>query len=267
MAYRYETHLHTCQASACGKSTGAEHARFYRELGYTGIIMTDHFTGGNTAVPRDLPWRERIDRFCSGYEDALAEGQKIGLDVFFGWEQNYDGDEYLIYGPDKRWLLDHPDVEHWSRARQLEEIHRAGGAVIQAHPFRHRDYIKYILLGLKYCDGIEVANTGNDALSDAYAAKYAREYGLLTTAGSDNHHSANAVPEKLMGVEVDEKLTGPKDFARLIRARGAIRPVVPEGRFDVDPDAQPRLVSYWIDESNPDFIRVPTNRDFLRDGR
>ena len=29
--YRYETHLHTCQGSACGVSTGAEHARFYQE--------------------------------------------------------------------------------------------------------------------------------------------------------------------------------------------------------------------------------------------
>jgi hypothetical protein len=46
MGYRYETHLHTCQGSLCGRSTGAEHARFYKEAGYQGVIITDHFCGG-----------------------------------------------------------------------------------------------------------------------------------------------------------------------------------------------------------------------------
>ena len=264
MPYRYETHMHTCQGSACGVSTGAEQARFYKEQGYTGIFITDHFTGGNCAVPRDLPWRERMDRFCSGYEDALIEGQKIGLDVFFAWEQNYDGDEYLIYGPDKAWLLSHPDVEHWTRRKQLEAIHAAGGAVIQAHPFRHRDYIKYILLGRKYCDGIAVANTGNTPDADACARRYAEEYGFLTIAGSDNHNALKANPEMLMGMETDVRLSGPKDFARLILSRGPIRPVIPAGRFDVDPCEAPRLATYWVDEDDPDLRRIPTNRDFLR---
>ena len=265
MPYLYETHMHTCQASACGRSTGAEQARFYKSLGYTGIIITDHFFGGNCAVPRDLPWRERVDRFCAGYEDALAEGQRIGLDVFFAWEQNYDGDEYLIYGPDKAWLLSHPDVEHWTRRKQLEEIHRAGGAVIQAHPFRNRDYIKYILLCPKYCDGIEVANTGNFAYNDAMALRYAREYDLFVTAGSDNHHAANADPAKLMAMASDERLTSVMDYAARLRARRGVRPVVPEGRFDVDPAEAPRLDVFWVDEDDPEMRRVPTNRDWLRD--
>ena len=263
MTYRYETHMHTCQGSACGVSTGAEQARFYSELGYTGIFITDHFTGGNTAVPRSLPWRERVEQFCSGYEDALIEGQKRGLDVFFAWEQNFEGDEYLVYGPDKAWLLAHPDVEHWTRRRQLEEIHRAGGAVIQAHPFRDRDYIKYILLGRKYCDGIEVANTGNQPLFDLRARNYAREYGLLTTAGSDNHNCQKADPARMMGVELDVRLTCAGDYARLIRARGPIRPIIPEGWLDVDIASAACPAAYWIDEENPDLRRVPVGRDFL----
>ena len=125
MPYRYETHMHTRQGSACGVSSGAEQARFYRDLGYTGIFVTDHFTGGNTAVPRDLPWRERVEWFCSGYEDALAEGQRIGLDVFFAWEQNFDGDEYLIYGPDNTALHRVPGG-HVLRPRH--DHHRQRGA-------------------------------------------------------------------------------------------------------------------------------------------
>ncbi len=31
--YKYETHLHTCQGSACGTSPRAEQARFCRDAG------------------------------------------------------------------------------------------------------------------------------------------------------------------------------------------------------------------------------------------
>lgn len=264
MSYLYETHLHTTQASICAASTGAEQARFYKELGYAGIIVTDHFFGGNCSIPRDLPWRERVELFCAGYEDALAEGQRIGLDVFFGWEQNYEDDEYLIYGPDKAWLLSHPDVEHWSRKRQLEEIHRAGGAVILAHPFRLRRYIRYVNLGLKYCDGIEIANTGNPPWQDLYALRCAREYGLFATAGSDNHNAAKADAAQLMAMEADERLSSVRDYARLLLERRGLRPVIPAGRFELDPESVPRLETFWIDEDDPDYRRIPTGHDWLR---
>ena len=65
-------------------------------------------------------------------------------------------------------------------------------------------------------------------------------------------------------VETDVRLSGPKDFARLILSRGPIRPVIPAGRFDVDPCEAPRLATYWVDEDDPDLRRIPTNRDFLR---
>ena len=41
--YKYETHLHTCQGSACGRLTGEEQADLYKGFGYTGIVVTDHF--------------------------------------------------------------------------------------------------------------------------------------------------------------------------------------------------------------------------------
>lgn len=263
MEYRYETHMHTCQASACGVSTGREQARFYKDMGYTGIFVTDHFFGGNCAVDRALPWRERVDRFCAGYEDALAEGQRIGLDVFFAWEQNYDGDEYLIYGPDRDWLLAHPEIEHCTRREQLALVHAAGGAVIQAHPFRDRNYIKYILLAPKYCDGIEWVNTTNHPYDDVCAANYAREWDLLVTAGSDNHNCAAFTAERLSGVALDARLRSAGDYAQLIRRRGAIRPIIPAGWLDVDPAEAPHLDVFWVDEDDARLRRIPTNRDWM----
>ena len=76
MSYIYETHLHTTAASACARSAGSEYISFYKNLGYDGIIVTDHFFNGNCCVPENLPWEERVDIFCSGYEDAKAEGDR-----------------------------------------------------------------------------------------------------------------------------------------------------------------------------------------------
>lgn len=263
MPYLYETHLHTSQGSACGRSTGAEHARHYHALGYTGVIITDHFFGGNTAVPRELPWEERINIFTSGYEDALQEGRKLGLQVFFGWEQTFQGDDYLVYGLDKEWMLRHPEMEHWTRKEQFEQITAAGGAVVQAHPFRQRDYIRHVRLGLPFVHGVEVANGGNDPWADAAARRYARHYGLVMTAGSDNHEVRYAQnnPHRIYGVELEKPLESIGDYVRLIRSRQPIGLHVPQERFIVKSD-YPFIDSYWMDEQEDP---VPTGVNWLED--
>lgn len=271
MGYRYETHLHTSQGSLCGKATGAEQARFYKEAGYQGVIITDHFFGGNTTMPKEGKWKDRIDYFFKGYEDALEEGKKIGLDVFFGWEECFsrDGgnDEYLIYGLDKQWLYDHPEVEGWNRKQYFEAVHAAGGCMIQAHPFRKRNYIKQIRLGLQFCDGIEVANIFNDQFADVCAMRYAKEFDLVTLAGSDNHLSnipGRTEAHLLYGIELDEKLNDIHDLVRIIRSRGKIGLVVPEERFMQDPDNSPALETFWLDENEQ---LVSTDRDWLNEKR
>ena len=255
MAFRYETHLHTSQGSACGVSTGREQARFYKEQGYTGVFVTDHFFGGNTAAPRTGKWEDRIAHFVSGYEDAKQEGDRIGLDVFFGWEQGFDGDEFLIYGLTPEWLFAHPEMEHWTRAEQLKGIHEAGGCVIQAHPFRCRGYLSRILLGLDYCDGIEVANAGNMAVCDCYAAIYAREYGLLTTCGSDRHR---AVTEPGMyGIEVPERFASSADMVKMVMEKRQPGLLCGEERFVFPEDRVLPLTSYMLDDKEQPVLYHP----------
>jgi len=261
MPFLYETHLHTLQGSACGRSTGAEHVRHYHKLGYAGVIVTDHFFGGNTAVPRDMPWKDRVEQFCSGYEDALQEGQKCGLQVFFGWEQTFEGDDYLVYGLDKQWLLEHPEVEGWNRADQLREVDKAGGAVIQAHPFRERGYITHVRLGRQFVHGVEVANAGNEQQADAAAIRYARRYGMFMSCGSDNHsvEFSTEHPERVLGVELDKPLSSIRDWVNIIRSKQQVRLHVPQSRFAI-PDPKPFIHAYWMDE-NEDI--VPTGVDWL----
>lgn len=258
--YLYETHMHTCQASACGVSTGAEHARFYHAMGYQGIIITDHFFGGNTAAPRTGSWADRVHAFASGFEDAWNEGQRIGLDVFFGWEQGYQGDEYLIYGPDVQWLLDHPEIETCTRREQLQLVHEAGGAVVQAHPFRFRPYLSQINVGLDYCDGVEVANMGNYQLSDYYAHIYAQQYGKTMICGSDNHRSAEGCP--LSTIALEKPICDLKELAALIRSNQGISLHVDEHRFDRPDDIVLPIKAYLLDANEqPVHYEQPWLRD------
>jgi len=224
MRYLYETHLHTCETSACGISHGRDYIRYYQDLGYHGLIVTDHFFGGNTAVSQHLPWREQVNRFCDGYEEAKNEGDKRGFQVLFGWEQAYDGDEYLIYGLDKAWLYEHPEVKRWTRAEQYTEAHRYGGCVVQAHPFRDRSYIRRIHLNTACVDGVEVYNAANPMYVNAQAYRYAKNLGLHMLAGSDIHQLG--WPEHV-GIAVAEPFSDEKDFAMRIRTHAPMELIAP----------------------------------------
>ena len=189
MGYKYETHMHTSEGSACGKSTAAEMVRSYKEQGYTGIFVTDHFFNGNCAVDRSLNWEEKIDLFCRGYENAKAEGERIGLQVFFGFEYGVNAADFLVYNLDKDWLLAHPDIDKMDAREAFRLMHQDGGFIVHAHPFRERDYINHIKLFPRDVDGVEVYNGAqkNDDYMNDRGKLYAMMYELPQTAGSDSH--------------------------------------------------------------------------------
>ena len=216
MPYRYETHLHTAESSGCASATGVEMARAHKENGYAGIFVTDHFFNGNTTVPRELPWREKVELFCKGYENALEEGKKIGLEVFFGFEYCYQGMDFLVYNLDKQWLLIHEDIDKMPPRKVFAEMHQGGGFIVHAHPFREFDYIDHVQLFPRDVDGVEIVNGGQlkHPEMDKRAALYAGMYDLPVTAGSDSHHLSDLFRS---GIETEESITHPLDYLRLIR--------------------------------------------------
>ena len=245
--YLYETHLHTRHGSGCGRASGPEYFDRYKRLGYAGIIVTEHFWRGYCAVDRRLPWPEFVERFCHGYEEAKAAAEGSGLQVFFGWEETIDGDDYLVYGLDKAWLLNHPESRGWTRAEQLHEVRRAGGCVVQAHPFRDRDYIDAIHLGP--ADAYEVANAGNPPENDLQAWRWAKKQGHLMTAGSDIHSARQFEDDQLCGVRFSQPLHSIQDYVEAIRSRTPFQLQAPEGHF-LGELQLPRLTVYSHDEED-----------------
>ena len=214
--YQYETHLHTSEASACGVSSGAEMAVAHKEKGYDGVIVTDHFFNGNTAVPRDLPWAERVERFCLGYRHCRETGEKIGLQVFFGWEYGYYGTEFLTYGLDEQWLLSHPDILSWPLDEYFRRVHADGGFITHAHPFRQASYIPEIRLFPDQVDAVEVINASHcDPLFNMQAREYAAEQGLPAVSGSDTHNATRLFGG---GMQFDHRLNSIQDYIKAVRS-------------------------------------------------
>ncbi|MBQ3905409.1 MAG: hypothetical protein II743_01450, partial [Lachnospiraceae bacterium] len=229
--YRYETHLHTVEGSACGVTPGREYPAIFKELGYDAIFITDHFFHGNTRPSRELPWPEYVDAYMKGYEEAKKAGDAIGFKVFFGIEENFEGDEFMIYGVGREFLLAHPEIPHWTREEMIKAVHDAGGAVMQAHPFRDRNYIKKIHLYADEVDGIEGINTANTANDNLAALCYALHHGFMIQAGSDTHFKGG-IGDGNGGILYKDPIVSEKDYAeRLLRRE---RPTIfyPNELFD-----------------------------------
>ena len=245
MAFKYETHLHTSDSSACGESKGYEYIDGFIKLGYDGIFITEHFFLGNTCIPRDLPWNDWVDRYCDSYFKTRKAAQGSGLKVFFGWETTYGtGEDFLIYGMSPEWLKKHSEIIDLTQEDQYELIHREGGLVVQAHPFRERGYMDEIRLHPNHCDAWEVANTGNKPWMDRIAYEYAVEHNMKMTCGSDLHSVKNLTEDMLFAMETDEPLTCEMDYVRTILSGRGFRPVFPRDRMDCIPE-EPSLPVYW----------------------
>lgn len=219
MSYLYETHLHTNVSSKCGVSAPEEYIQVYLDKGYTGIVVTDHFFNGNCAVDPTLSWKEKVDAYVRSYERAKEEGDKRGLDVFFGMEARLGNDEYLIYGIDKAWLYLHPEIVTASHVEQYRLIHEAGGAVVQAHPYRERDYETALDI-YPYCvDAFEGYNKENSRKEDHLAVELAKKYHLPLTAGSDVHNVAKILEKEPFGVISETRWSSSLDYAALLRRK------------------------------------------------
>ena len=205
--------MHTKEASACSGTEGREFIKYMSDLGYSGIIITDHFFNGNSCVPKDLPWEKRVEMYCSGYKHALEEAQKTGSDltVMFGIEYNFKGDEFLLYGVDEKWLLDNPDIMEKDRYEVCESVHNYGGIMVQAHPYRERGYLSEINLTPAVCDGVEVYNACNPDYQNSLGYEYAVEKKFRMSAGSDIH---NPGQPDMGGMSFDHKINSIEEYVK-----------------------------------------------------
>ena len=209
--FKYEMHLHTNQGSKCGATAGKDYVDFYKSIGYAGVVVTDHFYHGNTRPDRSLPWNQYMDEFLSGYYDMKEAAEGKDFDVFFGVEECFDTwDEYLVYGLKPEWFIAHPELRDMKRVEFLTFARESEAFIIQAHPYRFRDYMRadHHTIASSYVDGYEVFNSCNTPEHNKLELMFAQKTGELMTSGSDRHKAVDSImqggiilPERAKNIE------------------------------------------------------------------
>lgn len=187
MGCLFEMHFHTEEVSPCGHVSAADGVRLFHEAGYGGLVVTDHYTAGYfQSMPEEWPWKERLERYLTGWRTARKAGEALGLTVLLGLELRFAGsdNDYLVYGATPELLEAHPALYELDPAAFSAFARENGLWWAQAHPFRP---------GLTRCpagylDGLEIFNGNRRHNShNDLAAAYAAENGLTAIAGSDYH--------------------------------------------------------------------------------
>jgi len=187
-SFLIDPHVHTAEISSCSRLSAPELVRLYRAAGYQAIVVADHF-GDEYFESRDLrrlPWRQRVECFLEGYRRAQREGKRVGLQVFLGAEVRLadSPNDYLVYGLGEEALRQSPPLCRLDLAGLRARVHRAGGIVVQAHPFRP----PCAPADPRLLDGVESFNGNPRHRSrNELAEAFAREHGLLRLSSSDAH--------------------------------------------------------------------------------
>lgn len=220
--FRYDLHVHTNASSCCGVSSPEEQVAAYAAHGYSGIVVTDHFIFGCNGTPfsKELPWRERVDRYYAAYERAAAATEKYAnFRVFFGAEYSYaGGHDILFYGLHREFLYTHPEMEQMSVEALCKLFQDNGCLVVQAHPFRDRPYNDTTVKPELSCaDGVEVFNACNNSEENAKALQYARKTGKIMTSGGDVHNAADERVGKA-GIAVRKPIESIDDLKEILKS-------------------------------------------------
>ncbi len=209
--YKYETHFHTNETSPCGKVPAAAAVRLYHEAGYTGIVVTDHYSRRFFDMYPLSKWERKIGFYLEGYHCALEEGQKLGVDIHLGMELRFDENpnDYLIYGFDEEFLKANKKLYKLGLKNFRKLTAGNGIVIVQAHPFR----ANMVTAAPELIDGVEVYN-GNPRHDSAnhLALEFARDNKLKMLSGSDFHRYGD---ETRGGIIVQERIK-PGGFADMI---------------------------------------------------
>ena len=181
--YLTELHAHTEESSPCSHISASQLIRTYKELGYTTIAITDHYT--DKLLTCENP-EIVVEQFLEGYNIALATGNKIGVNVLLGMEIRFttEKEDYLVYGITREFLIDNYDICKKNIAELRKQLEESSTTyfISQAHP--GRSICKYPTC----LDGIEIFNAMNhEKKMNTIAENYSTEYNLIPTSGTDCH--------------------------------------------------------------------------------
>ena len=218
--YKYQMHIHTTPCSACGGFTPETLCQALLENGYQGGVITNHFYHGNSGIDRseNTSWEQFVSAYEQDYLACKQEAEKHGLDIIFSIEECViPGLEILCYGVTPKVLYDNPQLREWNLEEWVRVMRENGALVVQAHPFRHADYIPNPgPLPVEMLDGIEVFNRGNSAEENQSALEMAEKYPHLIRTASADAHWPNHIPYG--SIMAKRRITNEQELVALLKS-------------------------------------------------
>lgn len=193
-----DLHTHTYPASPCSSAAVDNIIEEAKRIGLDGICLTDHNFVWNLKKVEDLR-------------------QKHGFLVLRGNEITTDQGDMIIFGLEK-------DIQGVIKLQDLrQEVLRAGGFMIVAHPFRGFLVFGVGQLGLtpekamerplfRFVDAVEILNSKVTEKENNFAAKVAARLQMPVTGGSDAHDISE------VGIYATQFSDTIKDEKQLVRA-------------------------------------------------
>jgi predicted metal-dependent phosphoesterase TrpH len=192
---KFDLHLHTTRHSPDSDMDPIVMLRQAKALGLDGVVITEH----------DWLWTES--------ELEVLRALAPGLVVLSGIEVSAREGHFLVYGVRNPFA-----VPRGIRVAALcREVHRQGGAVVAAHPYRWGQPFDEILDEEKpELDGLEMMSNNMDAECRRLTAAVQRQRGWAGLGNSDAHH------ENTLGccfTEFDAEIHDAASLVRAIRER------------------------------------------------
>lgn len=221
--FSYEAHAHSAEVSRCGQRSAREQVTRYHELGYTGIVFTDHL---HESYIQSCPWKDDwescVEHYLLGYELAKAAAAPFDMDVLFGMELRFmDCDrDFLVYGADRKWLAAHPYPYRLGVERFFERFCDTL-FIVHAHPYRGFDEERDGPLRTDCVHGVELvnANPRHDSHNEWTLELCRREPALYRLCGSDAHRAGD---EGQAAVLLPYRVATSRAFADAVRAGDAV---------------------------------------------
>ncbi len=212
--YKYELHCHTNNVSRCAYSSADEAVKFYKERGYDGIVITDHYSPQTFLFHKAVSPHKYIDMYTKGYRRA-KEIAGDDFTVLLGCEVRFfcTIDDFLIYGINEDFLKKAGNLMSMYLKKLFKLCEANGFLLLEAHPFRELRFRH----NPGYLHGCEVFN-GKDAgkAANKKAKKWAEDNNFsVVTSGGDFHDYNDTVPG---GILTDEPIKTNEDLLRILKS-------------------------------------------------
>ncbi len=213
MQYKYELHCHTKETSLCGQVPASEIVEMYKEKGYNGIVITDHYSPMTFKPSRVYRPQTDMDFYLKGYKEALKCADD-SFSVLLGMEIRYyaTANDFLVYGVTEEFLRNNGNLMKLYPKKFYKLAKENNMIVVQAHPFREW----MIRINPDYLDGAEVHNGKTTPERNKMALDWFNKNKMaVKISGSDFHRPKNLATG---GIITDEPIKTNDDLLRILRS-------------------------------------------------